>query len=58
MSGNHEWTNGQLKNSISGFTSKFIEKSIKREYYGYFFDNLLEAMRTQPQTNAKVIPLN
>jgi hypothetical protein len=54
MSGNHSWTNGQLSDSISGFTSKFISKDIKREYYAYFFDNLLESMRTYPQHNAKV----
>jgi hypothetical protein len=48
MFDNEEWTNGQLSDSISGFTSKFIDKSIKREYYDYFFDNLLESMKTQP----------
>lgn len=54
MSGEHDWSNGQLSDSISGFTSKFIEKSVKRKYYAYFFDNLLESMRKYPQTKAKV----
>ena len=54
MSGDHDWSNGQLSDSISGFVSKFIDKSVKRTYYAYFFDNLLESMRKQPQTKAKV----
>lgn len=54
MSGDHDWSNGQLGDSISGFVSKFINKDIKRKYYDYFFDNLLESMRNQPQTKAKV----
>lgn len=45
MSGEHDWTNGQLSDSISGFVSKFISKEIKRKYYPYFFDNLLDTMR-------------
>jgi len=54
MKGDHDWTNGQLSDSISGFTSKFIDKSIKQKYYDYFFENLLESMRNYPQTKAKV----
>jgi hypothetical protein len=54
MSGDHDWTNGQLKDSISGFVSKFIDKSVKRNYYDYYFDNLLESMRNYPQMKAKV----
>lgn len=54
MTGDNTWSNGQLSDSISGYTSKFIDKKIKRKYYEYFFDNLLECMRTYPQTKAKV----
>lgn len=54
ISGDHDWSVDQLRCSIKGYTSKHIPKSIKVKYIEYFFDNLLDAMRNQSQTYAKV----
>lgn len=54
MSGDHDWSVEQLSNSIKGYTSKHIPKYVKDKYIEYFFDNLLDAMRNQTQTYAKV----
>lgn len=54
MSGKHDWGVEELRNSLSGFTSKHIKTEIKEKYIEYFFDNLIETLRRYPQTYANV----
>lgn len=47
MSGSHSWSVTQLHYSIKGFISNHIHIERKEKYFDYYFDHLLESLRTQ-----------
>lgn len=57
MGGSHDWSVEQFNKSVNGYTSKHVKKDIKEKYIPYYFDHLLESLRTYSQTYAKVISL-
>ena len=55
LKGGHNWSNAELRDSIKGFNHRLITFEVRRESYKYFFDNILEAMRTYSPTNATTV---
>ena len=54
LSGNHSWSTKELGYSIDGFTHKYVSRATKGKTDAYLLDNLLDSMRKNSQTNAKV----
>lgn len=54
MSQSHGWSVEELTSSMDGFTSRYISLSRKQKYYEYFFDHLLDVLRSSSMTYSSV----
>lgn len=50
-----KYSAADIETFSSGFTSRFLPKEVKREYYDVYFDNLLDSIGRNPNMYIKVV---